>query len=63
MTEWISVNKELPLLHEDILIYYQNDIYVGYRNSNNLFIIRCNCHDSESAIPTHWIKLPKAPNE
>lgn len=68
MSEWISVEKQLPDFAKDVLtIYHYKDECVAYRSDSahhsrvpwiSSYDRTVLCH-----APTHWMPLPKPPEE
>jgi hypothetical protein len=73
MSKWISIKNKKPLLHDLVLLYMTIDdesegsnFCVGYRESDDNYYFN-NYGESIEAISseyfTHWMKLPKSPQE
>lgn len=69
MSNWISVESgDLPEIDQEVLIYmpkreynYRNNILIGWRDSTNWYSVMAG--DEEILKVTHWMQLPKKPNE
>lgn len=67
---WISVKDRLPKEDEDFVIRYKsvsfsgNDNFdIGYIDKNGIDRKSCECCNDSIREITHWMKLPKGPNE
>lgn len=74
--KWISVKDRLPKKNEEVLFFdkkifsgYWYDDYEGFKNLGLKIVWQCNCecfgmdHGRETYYPTHWMPLPKYPEE
>ena len=68
---WISIEKELPWENTAVLTSNFNGISmddrepeIGYYESGHWFWVdRTNYDHYDELYPTHWMPLPKVPNE
>ncbi len=70
VSDWVSVNDELPKIDETVLMaHFHRDVFVwissGERQGNNIW--GCDWDDDEFLAThyhtvTHWMPLPEPPN-
>lgn len=64
--EWISVNDRLPRVGEYVIAYGDNGpkgCCMAFVGSDDEFICEINGYYVEAYGVTHWMPLPKSPNE
>lgn len=71
--EWISVKDRLPELDKNVLTWDGDSIFICAKtdreNGSMPYIVNgwdyqiCTCCDMINRRPTHWMELPKAPND
>lgn len=69
MTKWVSVNKRLPDIFVDVLVYNpfnEVSIMIAFREKGDNGGWRWNsqmAYPNELVDVTHWMPLPKPPEE
>ena len=63
MSEWISVDKELPPLYQDVIVNTKTvGVKVGYTDQATITYkkptVNCGGH---ARLITHWMPLPEPP--
>lgn len=59
--QWISVEDRLPENSNDVLVYGDEVVSVGYKNRFSQTLISHEFEDKQHI--THWMPLPKPPKE
>lgn len=73
MSEWINIQDRLPKLHDEVLLYmpslddsFESNYVVGYLESDFCFYFNNYGENIEAVnieFMSHWMPLPKSPNE
>ena len=58
--EWISVDDRLPKLHEDVLVYANNEILIAYIGADNDWLYYEDVSSNEFPVE-YWMPLPAPP--
>lgn len=62
--KWTRVKDRLPKNEEPVLVFSENCQYTALMLHKNNWHCICNCRDGSGPYDvTHWMPLPKDPNE
>lgn len=58
--EWISVDDRLPKVHEDVLVYANDEILIAFLSSKNDWLYYENVSSDKFPVK-YWMELPQPP--
>jgi hypothetical protein len=61
MSQWISVEEQLPEELDSVLVFLDGEICVGYLSRG--WFIEGKDNDCFAFYPTHWMPLPAPPGK
>lgn len=57
MSEWISINDQMPAIHEEVLVTDGTKIMIDYLTTQDSW----HGNENELGFRTHWMPLPYDP--
>ncbi len=62
--EWINIKERLPDAEKTVIAFCVGGIYTAYLSAPEDWICTCQCRDGSYLYNvTHWMPLPKPPEE